>query len=225
MPTLIDGPSTSQGSVHHHHHHHPTHSFDLPDLPSVPPYPCPFLTDEEIKTYLEPLYLRSWTVQPSDPEHSKTPAPELVKSFKFSSESAAREFLEDFVQWVETRENVRTLSPEHVASTNTPRAHSTMRPRRWNRLWLPSGCTRTLGSGLHRTLKNRAKLGSPLGSPFATFASHTCWRLRCITRERRPRTPKPHLKGSRAPPRRWRRADDRLSRDDYWHRQMIILES
>ncbi|KAI0671658.1 hypothetical protein C8Q78DRAFT_788647 [Trametes maxima] len=30
---------------------------DLPDLPHAPPYPCPFLTEEERNTYLEPFGL------------------------------------------------------------------------------------------------------------------------------------------------------------------------
>ncbi|KAI0359947.1 hypothetical protein OH77DRAFT_1419322 [Trametes cingulata] len=60
----------------------------LPELPSAPPYPCPFLTDEEIVTYLVPLYSRGWSVQPSDPGPKKKPAPELVKQFVVSGPEA-----------------------------------------------------------------------------------------------------------------------------------------
>ena len=97
------------------HDDHPILPNDLPELPPTPPYPCPFLTDEEVKTYLEPLYLHYWTVQPSNPEQSKKPAPELVKSFTFASASALSAFLDGPVQWVESHENVCTCSPDSLA--------------------------------------------------------------------------------------------------------------
>ncbi|KAI0368635.1 hypothetical protein BV20DRAFT_969002 [Pilatotrama ljubarskyi] len=81
----------------------------LPELPLAPPYPTPFLADEEIATYLIPLYARHWTVQPSDPGPKNKPAPELVKVFTFKQPDCAREFLQD-VQDVEKSENHEALA-------------------------------------------------------------------------------------------------------------------
>ncbi|KAI1797197.1 hypothetical protein LXA43DRAFT_1089086 [Ganoderma leucocontextum] len=63
-------------------------------LPKAPPYPCPFLTDEEIQTYLTPLYAWAWTVQPSNPGDKNKTAPELVKTFAFSTTQELVEFLQ-----------------------------------------------------------------------------------------------------------------------------------
>ncbi|GBE90144.1 hypothetical protein SCP_1801680 [Sparassis crispa] len=35
---------------------------DVPPLPPRPPYPCPFLTQEDITTYLVPLYHHGWII-------------------------------------------------------------------------------------------------------------------------------------------------------------------
>jgi len=70
----------------------------LPRLPDAPKYPCPYLNDEEISTYLVPLYARGWSIGSSDYDRdsqlppSDNVAPELLKDFLFSSStSVARE--------------------------------------------------------------------------------------------------------------------------------------
>ncbi len=84
-----------------------TPSFEV--LPDAPPYPCPFITDEEIQTYLAPLYARAWTVQPSNlnPGDKSKAAPELVKLFTFSSTQE----LDDFLQKVDSITHSENVSP------------------------------------------------------------------------------------------------------------------
>ncbi|KAL7279140.1 hypothetical protein ACG7TL_006980 [Trametes sanguinea] len=102
---------------------------ELPQLPPAPPYPCPFLTDEEIKIYLFPLYERGWTVHPS--QTAKKPAPELVKRFEFDPHSAAlQSFLDDINSVTEGENHHATLdigsSPPSV--TVRVHTHSGLRP-------------------------------------------------------------------------------------------------
>ena len=82
----------------------------LPELPSAPPYPCPFLTDEDVQTYLLPLYPRGWTVQPSKTGDDNKRAPELVKAFAFENSSQLEEFLRKATD-VTNAENVSLVSP------------------------------------------------------------------------------------------------------------------
>ena len=90
---------------------------NIPDfvLPDAPPYPCPFLMDDEIQMYLTPLYARSWTVQPSNPgpDGRSKAAPELVKTFTFSSTQELDEFLQK-VDEVTRSENVSPPSTRHT---------------------------------------------------------------------------------------------------------------
>ncbi|EED85975.1 predicted protein [Postia placenta Mad-698-R] len=72
----------------------------LPELPDKPKYPCPYLTDAEITTYLVPLYKRGWTVQSSNKaarQGHPSVAPALVKRFIFLKERgyANLQFTED----------------------------------------------------------------------------------------------------------------------------------
>ncbi|RPD61222.1 hypothetical protein L226DRAFT_534866 [Lentinus tigrinus ALCF2SS1-7] len=100
----------------------------LPDLPPAPSYPCPFLTDEEIMTYLDPLYLKSWTVQASNPGQSKNPAPELVKRFEFSSQPPLHLFL-NAVNEIESKENHHCIQETSTtAVTIRVHTHSGLRP-------------------------------------------------------------------------------------------------
>lgn len=90
---------------------------DFPQLPPAPPFPCPFLTDEEIATYLPLLYARGWTVHPSDPKHAKKPAPELVKRFVFSTLDALEAFVQLDLLDITQSENVRDSNlPPHMVS-------------------------------------------------------------------------------------------------------------
>lgn len=81
----------------------PLLSFDLPPLPELPDkpkYPCPYLTDAEITTYLVPLYKRGWTVQSSNKaarQGHPSVAPALVKRFLFLKQRgyANLQFTED----------------------------------------------------------------------------------------------------------------------------------
>ncbi|KAH9902953.1 hypothetical protein C8Q73DRAFT_672377 [Cubamyces lactineus] len=100
----------------------------LPQLPPTPPYPCPFLTDEEIQTYLVPLYHRGWSVQPST--SAKKPAPELVKRFIFS-EYASLELFERDLKDVTESENhhaVQELTDSPPSITIKVHTHSGLRP-------------------------------------------------------------------------------------------------
>ncbi|TFK84083.1 hypothetical protein K466DRAFT_589212 [Polyporus arcularius HHB13444] len=100
----------------------------FPELPPAPRYPCPFLTEEEINTYLTPLYRRSWTVQPSSHGPTKKAAPELVKRFDFSSGSQVGEFLER-VGWVQESENHHETREVNESSvTIRVHTHSGLRP-------------------------------------------------------------------------------------------------
>ena len=78
-------------------------------LPDAPSYPCPFLTDEEVQTYLTSLYARCWTVQPSTPGDKNKAAPELVKTFAFSSSQELDRFLRR-VDDITRSENVSLVS-------------------------------------------------------------------------------------------------------------------
>lgn len=103
---------------------------DFPELPPAPSFPCPFITDEEIATYLPPLYARGWTVQPSDPKAAKKPAPELVKRFVFSAHETLEAFLHLDLLDITESENVRDDNLTHTVSL---RAHSraTMQHHAW----------------------------------------------------------------------------------------------
>ena len=94
-----------------------TPNVEVEVLPDAPPYPCPFLTDEEIHTYLTTLYARCWTVQPSISAEKPKAAPELVKTFSFSSSQA----LDDFLRRIED-----ITRSENVSLTSFPLLH---RPR------------------------------------------------------------------------------------------------
>ncbi|KAI9057308.1 hypothetical protein FKP32DRAFT_1598400 [Trametes sanguinea] len=96
---------------------------ELPQLPPAPAYPCPFLTDEEIKHYLIPLYERGWTVQPS--QTAKKPAPELVKRFEFESNSTSlKGFLEDINDVTEGENHHAALSTGSSPPSVTVRVHT-----------------------------------------------------------------------------------------------------
>ncbi|KAI0833394.1 hypothetical protein BC628DRAFT_1343492 [Trametes gibbosa] len=105
---------------------------DLPDLPDAPPYPCPFLTDEQIATYLTPLYARAWSVRGSNP-HPRRPAPELVKQFCFTTQERLDAFRRDvdIVTQIEDHHPSKELNqsdtPSIVIRVHT---HSGLRPAR-----------------------------------------------------------------------------------------------
>ncbi|OJT03351.1 hypothetical protein TRAPUB_6020 [Trametes pubescens] len=106
---------------------------DFPELPPPPPFPCPFLTDDEIATYLGPLYAREWTVQPSDPKATKKPSPELVKRFAFSTFNELNAFLHlDLLDITQSenhhaRQDITPDPPSLIVRVHT---HSGLRPAR-----------------------------------------------------------------------------------------------
>ncbi|KAM5530883.1 hypothetical protein V8D89_015468 [Ganoderma adspersum] len=103
-------------------------SFEV--LPDAPLYPCPFLTDEEIQTYLAPLYVRCWTVQPSTPRDRNKAAPELVKTFAFSSNQELDQFLQrvDDITRSENHHAVLEESPGVSSIVIRVHTHSGLRP-------------------------------------------------------------------------------------------------
>lgn len=82
----------------------------LPPLPAKPKYPCPHLSDEEVMTYLAPLYLRGWgVIRKKTAVHGTTKRPLfLIKKFSFKSFDHLMLFVNDMVQVIQN-ENVRVL--------------------------------------------------------------------------------------------------------------------
>ncbi|KAH9850311.1 hypothetical protein C2E23DRAFT_321367 [Lenzites betulinus] len=105
---------------------------ELPELPDAPRYPCPFLTDEQIATYLVPLYARVWCVRGSNPDLGK-PAPELVKNFSFLTPEKLDEFRRDVAE-VTQSEDHHAVEIIDLSSTPTMsirvHTHSGLRPAR-----------------------------------------------------------------------------------------------
>ncbi|KAI0635853.1 hypothetical protein C8Q77DRAFT_596058 [Trametes polyzona] len=111
---------------------HDSVSSVLPEHPPTPPYPCPFLTTEEIETYLGPLYVRAWSVHRSDPGPKNKPAPELVKRFTFSTPDKLGAFLRDLAEITE-RENhhaVQEVSHDPPSVVIKVHTHYGLRPAR-----------------------------------------------------------------------------------------------
>ncbi|TBU50417.1 hypothetical protein BD309DRAFT_945523 [Dichomitus squalens] len=96
----------------------------LPGLPPAPPYPCPFLTDEEITTYLLPLYSRGWTVRPSKTSGGNKPAPELVKAFSFESRSNLDGFMLKVSELTQSENHHPTIDDSSDEATRTIRVHT-----------------------------------------------------------------------------------------------------
>jgi len=86
----------------------------LPEKPEKPPYPCPHLSDEEVETYLFPLYERGWGVYTKRPlrtdKGSTTPSLMLAKDISFVWHFPLVDFLTTLNVLVK-QENVRDLSP------------------------------------------------------------------------------------------------------------------
>ncbi|KAI0649202.1 hypothetical protein C8Q79DRAFT_498317 [Trametes meyenii] len=103
---------------------------NLPDLPRAPPYPCPFLTEEETDTYLEPLYARAWVSQDYESSHKSTLTKELAKRFTFPDTQALGRFLQD-LKVITDSENHHALQdvsqdpPSVIIKVHT---HSALRP-------------------------------------------------------------------------------------------------
>lgn len=83
----------------------------LPEPPSKPPYPCPHLSDEEVATYLKPLYTRAWSlVRKKTSFQAATRRPLfLMKRFTFKSFDHTMAFVNDVAEAV-GKEGVSSLS-------------------------------------------------------------------------------------------------------------------
>lgn len=55
----------------------------LPMLPIPPPYPCKHLSNEEVGTYLQPLYKRGWGIYRQERIVENTPSLWLAKNISF----------------------------------------------------------------------------------------------------------------------------------------------
>ncbi|KAI0705793.1 hypothetical protein C8T65DRAFT_652761 [Cerioporus squamosus] len=123
-----EGPKLSAEDPHKRQYGFVKPPVDFPELPPAPPYPCPFLTDQEIHTYLTPLYRRTWTIQPSKPEQVKKPAPELVKRFTFASVRDVRKFLSRVMR-IQASENHHAIQEvDEPSVTIRVHTHSGLRP-------------------------------------------------------------------------------------------------
>ncbi|KZT73564.1 hypothetical protein DAEQUDRAFT_662081 [Daedalea quercina L-15889] len=89
----------------------------LPSLPEAPKYPCPYLTEQEIAMYLQPLYEQGWFIGSSEFMKDKRLgreveyAPQLVKIFRFSPTHP--EHREALLAFMESVSQMQTAENHH----------------------------------------------------------------------------------------------------------------
>jgi len=95
------------------------------ELPPVPKYPCPFITDVDVERYLKPLYSTGWGISRvpailSPPKGKPVPAAtQLSKKISLPNSHLAEVFIEDAKTFIIEPENVIffTLSYSHADRT------------------------------------------------------------------------------------------------------------
>ncbi|TDL26103.1 hypothetical protein BD410DRAFT_836770 [Rickenella mellea] len=97
-PPLIDivGPPSAHVNVKLRYQKEYGQYEPLPALPKAPPYPCPLLTQDELDTYLVPLYSRKWgitTLEKRNEDASRFHVRQLAAMFNFESDVDVKEFV------------------------------------------------------------------------------------------------------------------------------------
>lgn len=117
---------------------------DLPALPPIPDYPCPYVTGDELNEYLKPLYRCRWTVaaDPCKRVLGSAIYPRILvlkKSFLFNSFRDAVRFVEAIADIAKTERVSRTIETR----VTIPRSNflDVASPRNYNRVQ-PSSHTR-----------------------------------------------------------------------------------
>ncbi|CAL1706629.1 unnamed protein product [Somion occarium] len=102
----------------------------LQQIPEKPKYPCPHLSDEEVETYLFPLYARLWSITQCDIEWNGALRKPLMlsKTMVFPSFTAAMGFAKDLVHKIEAEEHHPRLTIDNNRVTVSTHTHSAIIP-------------------------------------------------------------------------------------------------